>query len=63
LTAEPIMVIPEVQQGGVFLIVTFVTSEGTEVVMDCGKGGESGGLVRVIFGSAPNEISDSDGFI
>jgi hypothetical protein len=60
---KPISIVPEVKQEDMLFIVTVVTSERTEVVMDGGEGDESGGLVRVIFRSAPNNVRNSDGFI
>jgi hypothetical protein len=47
----------------VFFIMTTVASEGAEMIMNSGQGGEGGGLIRVIFGFAPHKVADSDGFI
>jgi hypothetical protein len=63
LTAEPIAIIPEVKQENVFFVVTAVTSERAEVVMDRGQGGEGRGLVRVVLGFTPNEVVDRDCFV
>jgi hypothetical protein len=46
-----------------FLIATAMASEGTEVIVDCGEGGEGGSLVCIVLGFAPDQVGDSYSFI
>jgi hypothetical protein len=47
----------------VFFVMTTVASEGAEMIVNSGQGGEGGGLVRVVFRFAPYNVIDSDRFI